>query len=133
MSEENKAFIRRLVEEVQNGHNPDKLDELLAPTFVNHTTGGGAPATAEGAKQYHYMMFAAFPDLKVTIHSQAAEGDKVWTYKTFEATHQGEFMGIPASGKRISWDVIDIMIVSGGKITEHWAVADRSALMQQLS
>jgi steroid delta-isomerase-like uncharacterized protein len=132
MSEANKALIRRLVEEIQNQHNVNAFDEFFAPSFVNYDPLPGLPGTLEGAKQLHRMLFAAFPDLKMTIHDQAAEGDKVWTRKTAAGTHQGEFFGIPATGKHISWKIIDIMSIRNGKVTEHWVVADVMSLMQQL-
>jgi predicted ester cyclase len=78
------------------------------------------------------MLFAAFPDLKMTIHDQAAEGDKVWTRKTASGTHQGELFGILATGKQVSWNIIDIMTIRNGMVTEHWVVADVMSLMQQL-
>ena len=132
MSEANKALIRRLVEKVQNQHNVDALDEFLAPSFVNYDPLPGLPGTLEGAKQLHTMLFAAFPDLQMTIHDQAAEGDKVWTRKTASGTHRGELFGIPATGKHVSWKIIDIMTIRNGKVTEHWVVADVMSLMQQL-
>ena len=132
MSEANKTLIRRLVEEVQNRHNVDAIDEFIAPSFVNYDPLPGLPGTLEGAKQLHRMLFAAFPDLKMTIHDQAAEGDKVWTRKTASGTHQGELFGIPATGKQVSWNIIDIMTIRNGKVTEHWVVADVMSLMQQL-
>jgi steroid delta-isomerase-like uncharacterized protein len=132
MSEANKALIRRLVEEIQNQHNVDAFDEFFAPSFVNYDPLPGLPGTREGAKQLHRMLFAAFPDLQMTIHDQAAEGDKVWTRKTASGTHQGEFFGIPATGKHVSWKIIDIMSIRDEKVTEHWVVADVMSLMQQL-
>jgi len=132
MSEANKTLIRRLVEEVQNRHNVDAIGEFIAPSFVNYDPLPGLPGTLEGAKQLHRMLFAAFPDLKMTIHDQAAEGDKVWTRKTASGTHQGELFGIPATGKQVSWNIIDIMTIRNGKVTEHWVVADVMSLMQQL-
>jgi predicted ester cyclase len=132
MSEANKALIRRLVEEVQNQHKVDAIDEFLAPSFVNYDPLPGLPGTLEGAKQLHRMLFAAFPDLQMTIHDQAADGDKVWTRKTASGTHRGELFSIPATGKRVSWNIIDIMTIQNGKVTEHWVVADVLSLMQQL-
>ena len=132
MSEANKALIRRLVEEIQNQHNVDAFDAFFAPSFVNYDIVAGLPDTLEGSKQLHRMLFAAFPDLKMTIHDQAAEGDKVWTRKTATGTHQGELFGIPATGKQVSWKIIDIMTIRHGKVTEHWVVADVMSLMQQL-
>jgi predicted ester cyclase len=75
---------------------------------------------------------AAFPDFRPEIHWQAAAGDLVTTYKTYHGTHQGEFLGIPATGKKVSFYTVDAMRVVDGKITEHWGVATLLDLMQQL-
>jgi steroid delta-isomerase-like uncharacterized protein len=61
-----------------------------------------------------------------------SEGDRVTTYKTFNGTHQGEFMGVPATGRPVSIRVIDIVRFADGKITEHWNVVDVAGLLQQL-
>lgn len=132
MSESNKALIRRFVEEVQNGHDVDAMDEFFAPTFVNYDIIAGLPDTLEGSKELHRVLFAAFPDLTTTIHDQAAEGDKVWTRKTAAGTHEGELFGIPATGKPVSWYIIDVMAIQNEKITEHWVVSDFMTVMQQL-
>jgi len=129
--QENKALVRRFVEEVQNQHNLAALDELFSPDFVDHS-GMTSPPNLEGTKGFFTMMFAAFPDMRFTIRQQLAEGDKVMTHKTFQGTHQGPFMGIPATGKQVAFDVIDILTVADGKITEHWTVGDMLSLMQQL-
>jgi steroid delta-isomerase-like uncharacterized protein len=132
MSGANKALIRHFVEAVQNQHSVAAMDEFFAPSFVNYDIVAGLPDTLEGSKQLHRILFAAFPDLQMTIHDQAAEGDKVWTRKTATGTHRGEFFGIPATGKQVSWKIIDIMTIGNGKVTEHWVVADVMGLMQQL-
>lgn len=129
--QENKAVVRRFVEEVQSQHNLAALDEVLSPDFVDFS-GMTNPPTREGSRQFFAMMFAAFPDMRFTIRQQIAEGDKVMTHKTFEGTHQGPFMGIPATGNKVAFDVIDIFTVAGGKITEHWTVGDMLRMMQQL-
>jgi steroid delta-isomerase-like uncharacterized protein len=132
MLEANKALIRRFVEEVQNQHNIDAFDAFFAPSFVNYDIVAGLPDTREGSKQLHRLLFAALPDLHMTILDQAAEGDKVWTRKLASGTHHGELFGVPATGKHVSWPVIDIMTVKNGQVTEHWVVADVMGLMQQL-
>ena len=129
--QENKALVRRFVEEVQCQHNLAALDELFSPDFVDHS-GTTNPPTLEGSRQFFSMMFAAFPDMRFTIRQQIAEGDKVLTHKTFHGTHRGPFMGIPATGKEVSFDVMDIFTVTDGKITEHWTVGDMLSMMQQL-
>ena len=128
----NKTLIRQFVEEVQNQHQVEAIDTFPAPSFVNYDPFPGLPSNVEGAKQIHRMLFAAFPDLHMTIQDQAAEGDKVWTRKIATGTHQGVFLGITATGKSIAWKIIDIMTIQNGKITEHWVVADVMGLMQQL-
>jgi predicted ester cyclase len=86
----------------------------------------------EGMKEIDRMYRKSFPEQRVTIRDMAAEGDKVWTYKSFSAVHSGEFMGIAPTGKTITIDAIDIMRVANGKIVEHWAVQDVWGLMRQL-
>jgi predicted ester cyclase len=78
------------------------------------------------------MFFNAFPDLHVVIHDQVAEGDRVVTRKTFHGTHQGDLIGIPATGRSVAFDVIDILRVQNGKITDHWNVVDQLGLMHQI-
>jgi steroid delta-isomerase-like uncharacterized protein len=129
--EQNKALVRRFVEEVQCQHNLAALDELFSPDFVDHS-GMTDPPTLEGSRRFFSMMFAAFPDMRFVIRQQIAEGDKVLTHKTLQATQLGPFMGIPATGKAVAVDVMDIFTVAGGKITEHWTVGDMLGMMQQL-
>jgi steroid delta-isomerase-like uncharacterized protein len=128
--EENKALVRRWVEEVQCQHNLAAIDDLLAPDFVDYSTPG---AVGRGAvRQFFSMMFAAFPDMRFTVRQQIAEGDKVLTYKTFHGTHLGPFNGIAPTGRSVNVDVMDILTVTGGQIAEHWTVADYLSMMQQL-
>ena len=129
--QENKAVVRRFVEEVQCQHNLAALDELFSSDFVDHS-GMSNPPTLEGSRQLFTMMFAAFPDMRFVIRQQIAEGDKVLTHKTLQGTQLGPFMGIPATGKAVAVDVMDIFTVAGDKITEHWTVGDMLGMMQQL-
>jgi steroid delta-isomerase-like uncharacterized protein len=129
--EENKAVVRRFVEEMQNQHNLDLIDELFSPDFIDYS-GRAEPPTIEGVKSFFAYMFSVFPDMRFTISQQLAEGDRVMTLKTFYGTHQGEFMGIPPTGKQVAFDNIDIFTVIDGKITGHWAVGDHLTMMQQL-
>jgi len=132
-AEQNKDIVRRFVEEVQSQHKLESIDEFVSPEFVNHSPlPPGIAPTREGVRQIHKMLLSAFPDLHFVIHDQVAEGDKVVTRKTLHGTHQGEFMGIPATGKRIEVGVIDVLTLVDGKTTEHWGGEDRLAMMQQL-
>jgi steroid delta-isomerase-like uncharacterized protein len=131
--EQNKALFRRLIEEVFNKGNVSTIDEFLAPNFVEREVlPPGTPSGREGVKQLTMMFRTAFPDFNVSIDDMIAEGDKIVARTTWSGTQKGEFMGIPSSGKRVSFDVIDIIRISEGKGVEHWGVMDSSALMQQL-
>jgi len=129
--EQNKALVRQFVEEMQNQHDLTALDRFFSQDLVDYA-GFAHPPTLAGAREFFIMFFAAFPDVHFTIHRQVAEGDKVVTHKTCRATHQGALWGIPATGKSVTFDVIDIFTVANGQLTEHWAVADFLSMMQQL-
>ncbi len=131
-TEENKAVVRRFVEEVQGHHKLELVDQLFDPSYNDHASGPGIVPGIEGFKQFFGMMLRAFPDLYATIHDQIAEGDKVVTRKTFKMTHKGDYMGVPPSGKQVEFGVIDIFRVVNGRIVEHWMQADMLGMMQQL-
>lgn len=130
--QENKALNRRFVEEVINQGNIDAIDKLLDPGVVDHATPPGFPAGREGAKQFATMIRSAFPDVHLTIEDMIAEGDKVVVRSTWSGTHQGEFMDIPATGRRVTVSAIDISRVADGRMVEHWEQSDALGLMQQL-
>jgi predicted ester cyclase len=131
-AEENKTLVRRFVDEVQIQGNTDLIDEICSPEFVNHSSPPGLPAGREGIKQLTAMFRAAFPDSYFTVEDMIGEGDKVATRKTFHGTHQGEFMGIPPTGRQVSTGLIDIVRISGGRVVEHWSMGDNLGMMQQL-
>jgi len=130
--ERNKAVIRRFVDEVQNEKNEAAYDELNDPEFVNLSSPPGVPSDREGGKLYLWGFLNAFPDSHVTIDDMIAEGDRVVTKKTFTGTHTGDFAGIPATGKTVTLQYVDIMRVREGRIVEHWLSMDQLSFMQQL-
>ena len=131
-TETNKTTLRRLVNELFNNKNVDLIDELFAPDFVEHEEIPGIDSGREGVRQASQMFFAAFPDLNVVIQDILADGDKVVAREQWTGTHQGEFMGMPATGNQVAFNVIDIVRFSEGKLVEHWAVSDMLALLTQL-
>jgi steroid delta-isomerase-like uncharacterized protein len=132
-AEQNKALIARFVEEIFNKGNIDIVGEIFAPDFIEHEQlPPGLPNGREGVKMMTTMLRSAFPDFKATIDDVLAEGDKVVIRMTWSGTHKGEFMGIPATGKRVSFGVIDIIRIANGKVVEHWGQMDSMSLMQQL-
>ncbi len=136
MSQDSKQVIRRFVEEYQSRGDVGVAEDLLAADFVDHSPFGPFPPDRDGVLALFTMLRVAFPDLHAVIHDQAVEpageGDNVWTRKTFHGTHKGEFMGIPATGQAVAFDVIDVVRVHDGKMCEHWNVVDALGLMQQL-
>jgi steroid delta-isomerase-like uncharacterized protein len=131
--EQNKALVRQMVEEIFNRGNMSRADEFLSPDFVeNEELPPGIPQGREGVKQLATMMRNAFPDFKATIEDIIAEGDKVVIRMTWSGTQKGEFMGVPPTGKSVSFGVLDIIRVSGGKFVEHWGQMDSMGMMQQL-
>ncbi|KRT73352.1 MAG: hypothetical protein XU12_C0010G0090 [Deltaproteobacteria bacterium CSP1-8] len=131
--EQNKALLSRIIKEVFNQGKISLIDDLLAPGFVEHEElPPGIPPGREAVKQHCTLFRSAFPDLKVTIDDTIAEGDKVAVRCTWSGTHEGEFMGIPPTGKSVSFGVIDIVRIAGGKVVEHWGQMDAMRMMQQL-
>lgn len=132
-AEQNKALVRRLMEEVFNGGNISIVDESVALDFVDHEElPPGIPPGREALKQIPAIFHSAFPDFKVTIDDLIAEGDKVVVRSTWSGTHQGEFLGIPPTGQPVSFGVIDIIRIADGKFVEHWGQMDNMGMMQQL-
>ena len=132
-TEQNKALIGRFIEEIFNRGNMSVVEALFAPDFVEHEQlPPGIPNNREGVKVLTSMLRNAFPDFKATIDDIVAEGDKVVIRMTWSGTQKGEFMGIPATGKRVSFGVIDIIRIADGKFVEHWGQMDSMGMMQQL-
>ena len=132
MSEENKAIARRFFEQVWNEGNVAAIDELVAANYEDHSLPPGMPSGVEGLKQTIAMYQTAFPDTRMTVDDLFAEGDRVVARWTGRATHTGEMMGIPPTGKPLTVTGIEIYRVAGRKIVEHWGEFDQMGMMQQL-
>ena len=133
-TEENKAVVRRAYEEFNKGQEAAMaaMEELCAPDYVWHGTGVWPDMDLAGMKQLTTALWTAFPDAHVVVEDLLAEGDKVVSRATFRGTHQGEFMGIPPTGKQVSVTGIEIGRIKDGKFVEGWANSDDLGLMQQL-
>jgi steroid delta-isomerase-like uncharacterized protein len=131
MSEQNKAFVRRLIEEVIGRGNFALVDELVAPNYVGHSS-SPETNTREGHKQFLAALRRAFPDLELKVEDQIAEGDKVVTRWTAYGTHKSEFAGIPPTGRRVVMTGIDIDRVANGKLVECWTQSDDLSMLQQI-
>jgi steroid delta-isomerase-like uncharacterized protein len=127
-----RAIAQRFFDEVVNGRNLDAVDELIAPDFVEHEELPDLAPGREGVKQFFEMIRAGLPDFRMELEDLIAEGDKAVARSALTGTHSGEFMGIPATGRSVHVQVIDIVRISGGRIVEHWGAMDSGILMQQL-
>jgi steroid delta-isomerase-like uncharacterized protein len=129
--EQNKAIIRRVFEEVINQDKSQIINELIAPSYVNHDMPAPVPGP-EGFKMVVGLFRAAFPDLHVTLEDVLGEESKVVTRGYFTGTHKGDFNGIPATGKTVKASYVDMWRVENGKAVENWVQMDMIGLLQQL-
>src|SRR5256885_9991697 len=130
--EENKRLYRRFVDEVINGGRLDAIDEIFSDGYVDHSAPPGSPPGKAGVRMIPTMFRGAFPDLHFSIESLIGEGDVVASRVVGTGTHQGNFMGTPASGKHATWGSFGFFRVANGKIVEHWGMPDLLGLMQQI-
>jgi len=130
--ERNKALTRRFAAELWGKGDVALADELLSADFVNHNPFPGTAGDREGEKQALRTHEPAFVDREVAVDDQIAEADKVVTRFTFCATHQGAFLGIAPTGKRVKLTGINIHRVKDGKIVEMWREVDVLGMFGQL-
>ena len=129
---DHSASIRHLYDPINAG-DLDGFGRLLADDFVEHEELPGLPPTKAGVLQYFQMLVGAFPDLRLDVEDVIASGDKAVARVRVTGTHQGEFMGLPATGKSVAVNLIDITgFGDDGLAREHWGIVDQLALMQQL-
>lgn len=129
--EKNKNLVR-LYQEIHNSNDLDRLTEVVSEDLLTPNIMPGIPHGLEGAKAAHRIMLTGFPDYQTIIDDMIAEGDKVAARIKMTGTHSGEFMGIPPTGRRISFTGIYFARIAGGKIVEHWGEEDGVSLLQQL-
>ena len=118
-TEENKAVVRRYIQELDKG-NVAVIAELLSPNFVDHNPDPGQQSSFETWKQMTTEAIAAFSNVHTTIHHLIAEGDMVVLHSTTSSTHTGEYMGKPPTGKQLTLTTIRIYRIADGKIVENW-------------
>ncbi len=129
---DHNATMRRAYELINAG-DIDGFGELAADDFVEHEEMPGLEPTKEGVITLFKGYKAAFPDLHMAVEDVIAEGDRAVARVTTTGTQTGEWMGMPASGKRIEVRLIDIMkFDDDGRICEHWGVMDMLSMLQQL-
>lgn len=132
MSEENKRAVRRLIEEPWTG-NTAVIDELVDPSYIGYDPSSPEPLRGpEGVRAFVARYLAAFPNGRITVDEQFAEGDNVATRWTGRGRHEGELMGIPPTGKDVTVWGITMSRLRGGKVVEEWTNWDTLGMLQQL-
>jgi steroid delta-isomerase-like uncharacterized protein len=131
-SEQNRAIAHRFIMEAWSEGNLEALDSIAGPQITDHNPAPGQGPHAGGIKQTIRFVRAAFPDWRYTIEDTVAEGDRVAVRWTARGTHQGEFMGIPPTGKQSTLTGINIFRIEDGRIGEYWHNFDMLGWLQQL-
>ena len=129
--EENRALARRWCEDF-NAQNWAGIVARTAPDFIQHGAPPGLAADLAGHQQLLTALWTAFPDAHQVNEELIAEEDKVVERYTVRGTHQGAFLGIPPTGKRVSVSALGIDRIKDGKIVETWISMDTLGLLQQL-
>ena len=130
--EQNKQLVRQFFEALDK-QDTERMDQLVSSANYSLHFSGTPPLDWNANKKEFLAPFnKAFPDLTRNIVDIVAEGDKVAVSINVTGTYKGEFQGIPATGKQVSFTAMDILTIIDGKITEEWATADMMGLMQQI-
>lgn len=131
-SDKLKDVLYGLYEAINRGDYP-AVEHIIADDYVEHEPLPlWIPSGREGVKEYIRLLHRAFPDIAYDVRDIAAEGDKVWARISVFGTHREDFEGIPATGKPVQIEKVDIYRFSQHKIIEHWSITDQLALFQQL-
>lgn len=134
-STSNRATFSRLHEAVNSGDAEfiaKTIDEVVEPDVLFHTPVPIDMTGAQALKHVWTVLLRAYPDIHVTIEDVIAEGDKVVYRQTVTGTHQGEYRGLPPTGRSVTYNEIFIIRFAGGRIAEIWGVVDVFAQLQQL-
>jgi steroid delta-isomerase-like uncharacterized protein len=116
-----------------NAGDIDGFGALLADGFVEHEETPGLAPTKAGVQDFFRMQRAAFPDMHIEAEDVISNGAKVVVRARYTGTNEGEFMGMPPTGKSVDIQLVDIFLLDDeGRVSEHWGVLDALAMMQQL-
>ena len=133
MPTDNKAIVRRLYDEVWNKRRLEVVDALISPSHaLNDPLASDSQVGPKLYKQRVVDLTTSFPDLRFTIEDLIAEKGKVVACWTISGTHKGDFMDIPATGKKVSVEGITIHLITNGKILDSYARWDALGLLRQL-
>jgi steroid delta-isomerase-like uncharacterized protein len=130
--EANKKLARDYIDQVFNQHNPSKAADFVTAEVVWHGNSLGDIVGAENLAGLLGSFIGALPDLHAAEQDIAAENDLVMVRLVVTARVKGSLLGVPADGKPVRWNAVDIYRVTDGKISEEWAADDIATIMTQL-
>jgi steroid delta-isomerase-like uncharacterized protein len=129
---DNEALMREAYDHINAG-DLEAFAALLDDSMVEHEEAPGLPQNKEGVLQFFAMFRGGFSDLTMEVEDLTTAGDKVWSRIRITGTNDGEFLGMPATGKSVDFQGVDIVRINdAGKCVEHWGVTDTAAMLQQL-
>ena len=129
----NKELVLAIPGRIMTDGETDLIDEVFAPDFVEHNPALGEVHGPDGFRKHLYDPFhAAFPDLTATAEDVVAEGDRVVVRVTLSGTHEGEFVGIAPTGRRMSVGAFAFHRIVDGKVAERWTMFDVAGIRKQL-
>ena len=132
MSEQNKTLVRHIIEEIVNQGNLELVNQFISPEYTYFEPTVGPMKGREGYRAILTTYRNAFPDMKLTIEEQLAEGDSVVTRWRAGGTHRGELMGIAPTGKRVSVQGVVISRVKNGQLADDFESYDVQGMLRQL-
>ncbi|HLF67725.1 MAG TPA: ester cyclase [Gaiellaceae bacterium] len=122
MAEDGKVLVRSYYDRVINGRDLDAVGEFFTDERL-----------VEGVRRGCFSYLQAFPDLHVSVDDLIAEGDRVFCRSTMTGTHDGEYKGIPATGRHIAAESAEVFRIADGKFVGYWCLANVAGLMRQLT
>jgi predicted ester cyclase len=122
MSDQNKDLVREYYDRVLNGREIDAVDEYFADERIAEAVKGGC-----------FRYFEAFPDLHIALDELVAEGDKVFVRSTMTGTHDGEYKGIPATGRHVAAESAEVFRIGDRTFVGYWCMTNVAGLMRQLT
>jgi len=128
----NKKVVHRYIDEVVNQGHYDRIPELLAPQFLLHFPGYASAVERASLPAFLGKIHNAFPDFHLHVHDLVAEGEHVVAIVAQTGTHQGEYLGAPATGKTFEVPMQIVYRIWDGKITDSHPLFDRLEILEQL-
>lgn len=122
MSEEHKQLVRDYYARIMNGRELDAVGDFFADERI-----------VEMVRQGCFRYFEAFPDLHIALDDVIAEGDRVFVRSTFTGTHDGEYKGIPPTGRHVASESAEVFRIADGMFVGYWCLSNVAGLMRQLT